>query len=60
MIKPCAQSLNKRLAITKPQLPNKQQTNANTILSINIGNSNNLNKIWAGIFTRQGHTNQVN
>ena len=29
--------------MTKPQLPNLQQTNANTILSIDIGNSNNLN-----------------
>ena len=30
--------------ITKPQLPNLQQIVANMILSINISNSNNLNK----------------
>ena len=32
---------------------------ANTILINNISNSNNLNKLWVGIFTRQGHINQV-
>ena len=26
----------------------------------NISNSNNLNKFWVGIFTRQGHINKVN
>ena len=31
----------------------------NMILTINISNSNNLNKFWVGIFTRQGHINQV-
>ena len=36
-----------------------QQTVANTILITNIINSNNLNKFWVGIFTRQGHINQV-
>ena len=59
---PCAQSLNKSLAlwtILTPQLPNLQQTVANTILNINISNSNNLNKFWVGIFTRQDHINQV-
>ena len=45
--------------MAKPQLPNQQQTVANTILIINIGNINNLNKFWVGIFTRQGHINQV-
>ena len=45
--------------MTKPQLPNLQQTVANTILITNISNSNNLNKFWVGIFTRQGHINQV-
>ena len=30
--------------MTKPQLPNLQQTVANTILITNISNSNNLNK----------------
>ena len=45
--------------MTKPQLPKLQQTVANTILIININNSNNLNKFWVGIFTRQGHINQV-
>ena len=41
--------------MTNPQLPNLQQTVANTIL---ISNSNNLNKFWVVIFTRQGHVNQ--
>ena len=48
--------------MTKLQLPNLQQTLANTILIINIkhiSNSNNLNKFLVGIFTRQGHINQV-
>ena len=44
--------------MTKPQLPNLEQTDANTILITNISNSN-LNKFWVGIFTRQGHINQV-
>ena len=44
--------------LNKLQLPN-QQTVANMILSINISKSNNLNKFWVGIFTRQGHINQV-
>ena len=43
--------------MTKPQVPNLQQTIANTI--INISNSNNLNKFWVGISTRQGHIKQV-
>ena len=38
---------------------NLQQTYANTIFIINISNSNNLNKFWVGIFTRQGRINQV-
>ena len=46
------------LFITKRQLQN-QQAVANMILSINISNINNLNKFWVGIFTRQGHINQV-
>ena len=45
--------------MTKPGLPDLQQTVANTILIINISNSNNLDKFWFGIFTRQGHINQV-
>ena len=45
--------------MTKPQLPNLQQTVANTILITNISKSNNLNKFWVGIITRQGHINQV-
>ena len=40
------------------QLPN-QQAVANMILSINISNSNNLNKFWVAIFTCQGHINKV-
>ena len=35
------------------------KTVAITIPIINISNSNNLNKFWVGIFTRQGHINQV-
>ena len=42
--------------MTKPQLPNLQQAVANTILSINISNSKNLNKFWVRIFTRQGQS----
>ena len=45
--------------MNNPQLPNLQQTVANTILIINISNSNNINKFWVGIFTRQDHINQV-
>ena len=45
--------------MTKPQLPNLQQTVANMILITNINNSNNLNKFWVAIFTRQGQINQV-
>ena len=37
--------------MTKRLLPN-QQAVANMILSINISNSNNLDKFWVGIFTR--------
>ena len=28
-------------------------------LSINISNSDNINKFWVGIFSRQGHINEV-
>ena len=45
--------------MTKLQLPNMHQTINNMFLSINISNSNNLKKFWVGIFTRQGHINQV-
>ena len=45
--------------MTKPQFPNLQQSVANTILITNISNSNNLNKFRGGIFTRQGHINEV-
>jgi len=54
----CSKSEQKLSFLTKRQLPN-QQTVANMILSINISNSNNLNKFWVYIFTRQGHINQV-
>ena len=37
--------------MTKPQLPNLQQTVANMILMSNISNSNNLNKFWVVIYT---------
>ena len=55
----CWKSEQKFGFITKPQLPSMQQTVANTILIINISNINNLNKFWVGIFTCQGHINQV-
>ena len=35
--------------MTKPQLPNLQQTVSNTILITNINNINNLNKFRVGI-----------
>ena len=40
----CSKTEQKINFITKPQLPNLQQTVANTILIIYISNSNNLNK----------------
>ena len=54
----CSKSERKFSFMTKRQ-PLNQQAFANIILSINISNSNNLNKFWVGIFTRQGHINQV-
>ena len=54
----CSKTEQKFGFITKPQLP-MQQTVANTILIKNISNTNNLNKFWVDIFTRQGHMNQV-
>ena len=54
----CLKSEQKFNFMTKRQLPN-QQIIANMVLSINIINSNNLNKFWVGIFTPQGHINQV-
>ena len=42
--------------MTKPQLPNLQQTFANMNL---IVNSNNLNNFWVDILTHQGHINKV-
>ena len=54
----CSKSEQKLSFMTKRQLPN-QQTVANMILSINISNSNNLNKFWVYIFTRPGHINKV-
>ena len=44
--------------MTKPQLPNLQQTIANTIFIINTSNTNNLKKIWVGFIT-QGRIKQV-
>ena len=55
----CSKSEQKLSFMTKDQLPNLHQTVANTIPITNISNSNNLNKFWVGIFTRQGHINQV-
>ena len=40
----CTKSGQKFNFMTKPQLPNLQQTVANTILIINMSNSNNFNK----------------
>ena len=54
----CSKSEQKISFMPKRQLPNHQAV-ANMILSINISNINNLNKFWVGIFTRQGHINQV-
>ena len=54
----CSKSEQKISLMPKRQLPNKQAV-ANMILSINISNSNNLNKFWVGIFIPQGHNNQV-
>ena len=53
----CWKSEQKFGFITKPQLPSMQQTVANMIPIINI--SNISNKFWVGIFTCQGHINQV-
>ena len=55
----CSKSEQKFSFMSEPQLPNLPQTVANTILIINISNIHNLNKFWVGIFTRQGHINQV-
>ena len=55
----CSKSEQKFSTMTKPQLPNLQQAVTNTILIINISNSNNHNKFWVGILTRQAHLNQV-
>ena len=55
----CSKSDQKLSFMTKPQLPNLEQTDANTILITNISNSNNINKFLVVIFTRQGHINQV-
>ena len=54
----CSKSEQMFSCMTKPELPNLQQTVANTILIINISNSDNLNKFLVGIFARQGHINQ--
>ena len=45
--------------MTKLQLPNLHQIVVNMFLGININNNNNLNMFWVGIFTHQGHINQV-
>ena len=52
----CSMSEQKFSFLTKPQRPNMQQIDANTII---ISNSYNINKFWVGIFTRQGRINQV-
>ena len=51
----CSKSEQKFGFITKLQLPSMHQTVANTILIINISNSNNIKKFWVGIFTRQDY-----
>ena len=43
-LKPCDQSEQKLNYMTKLHLPNLHQTVVNTILIINMSNSNNLNK----------------
>ena len=57
LTKPCAHSMKKTNFMSRLQLPNLQQTVANTFLIIR--NSNNLNKFLVAIYTRQGHINQV-
>ena len=42
----------------KPQ--NLYWTVVNVFFSINIGNGNNINKSWVGIFTHQGHRSSLN
>ena len=49
----CLKSEQKFNFMNKRQLPN-QQIIANMVLSINISNSNNLDKFWVDIFTGQG------
>ena len=49
----CSRSEHTFCFMTKPQLPNLQQTVANMILIINISNINNINKFWVG--TCKGH-----
>ena len=55
----CSKSEQKLNFMTKLHLPNLHQTVVSTFLIINMSNSNNLNKFWVVIFTRQGHINQV-
>ena len=54
----CLKSEQKFNFMTKRQLPN-QQIIANMVLSINISNSNNLNKFWVDICKGQSHINKV-
>ena len=63
----CSKSEQKNNLMTKLQLPNLHQIQlpnlhqivVNMSLSINISNSNHLNKFWVGIFKCQSHRNQV-
>ena len=45
--------------MTKVNLPNLHQTVVDMFPIIHFNNSNNFNKFWVAIFTRQGHINQV-
>ena len=55
----CSKSEQNSDFMTNLQPQNLHQTVVNTFLSINISNSNNLDKFWEGIFTCHGHINQV-
>ena len=47
------------LQIWKLRFGQKANQKAVASMILSISNSKNLNKFWVGIFTRQGHINQV-
>ena len=52
----CSKSEPKFSSITKPQLPNMQQTVANKVLIINISNSYNINNFWVSEWVSDKHS----